>query len=1072
MKKLCSVIVLASLVLAMAGTANAATYSFGGYVDNAWETVGSPGNWLETVSWGYSMVLPGENDVALIRNGSTANLSSVQTVNELISGAGGEKGNVTVNGGTLRAKNQGNTSVWGNGFVSIGSTATETGVLTINSGTVTADRYLILGNWATLNMNGGTLNAGFGVTGFQDWDSGISFDNAANAQINMYGGVINTKYINYWTNFGAIYFANTSGKIVIDTDWCIQSGQSGGTMLADGKITAASGLTVVAETFEATPGNWDARIFAANNTAGSTYRYHDAKGTPANNQDWNNVTNWFVGGAAVTVLPGEFDIVHLPESRYGSPDPVPAAEELTFVLSGTAAATVNHIAVTPYAVNSPTFPVTLTVQGQLRVKTQNNSGGAGVDGALTLGASNVGKGTLIMNSGRMDIDDTLWIGNGASSEGEFVMNGGEVYVGYIPRARSANGELVVGKNNGKGHLEMVGGTLYASNFVCDPNGTVNFSGDAKIVVSNTAQKTAIEGYMTSGNITGAVLTEVAGTLELSVDRLLGYWDFEEGGTVAAGGTTTDKSNISPAIDLTLQADAAIITDPDRSGYVLDGQLTGTGVRGAKSAVMDISKLNTPKVFTMQAWVRPTNIEEQWASIAKSDTTNAHNLLSMNSGLLFMKEPPGYDKMLEVWRGTEWNTDGTGPWHHLLVTSDGYKFYGYVDGVLRNTRVHGPVTFNDLQAEWWIGLGTTHLIDDVAMWNGYCPAVSAAGLYNGTYTVFNVPLNSYSRESSAPGCTGALNADDPNLVAWYHLEEDTGTTTSDLSNPAYFAPASGTLYQDAAFGFDSSNKLFQPLTFGNYFVSTDPTPNNSSSSIDGSYIMATGTKYNDANSLSNGFTISAWINPVDLHNVQWGTIATKGGWEGMLHFYYENGGIVLQVKTTGGEGGDARRTNSIQNVIQPNEWTHVAGVWDPNDPIEEGTLYFNGSKLAISNPATQTTGKLVDVYPALGFMVSAPGGDNGGTTFSIPGYDFQTRTFRGGIDDVRLYNRILTDEEVACLAYRNCVPRLVGAFDGDCAKVDMSDLAALSADWQDPYTIDDLKTMAEYWLEADVIYPVY
>jgi hypothetical protein len=163
MKKLVLILVMAAMV----GNVGAATYAFGGYVDNVWETVGSPGNWLETVTWGYSTVLPGENDVALIRNSSTANLSSVQTVKELVSGAWGEKGNVVVDGGTLRAKNQGNTYDWGNGFMTIGPSAGEAGVLTINSGTVTADRYLILGNGATLNMNGGTLNAGFGVTGFK-----------------------------------------------------------------------------------------------------------------------------------------------------------------------------------------------------------------------------------------------------------------------------------------------------------------------------------------------------------------------------------------------------------------------------------------------------------------------------------------------------------------------------------------------------------------------------------------------------------------------------------------------------------------------------------------------------------------------------------------------------------------------------------------------------------------------------------------------------------------------------------------------------------------------------------------
>jgi hypothetical protein len=88
------------------------------------------------------------------------------------------------------------------------------------------------------------------------------FSNAANAQINMYGGVINTTYLNYWDNAGTIYFANTDGMIIVDTAWQLDSGQVIATMLATGKITAAAGLSIVAESFEATPGNWDARIYA------------------------------------------------------------------------------------------------------------------------------------------------------------------------------------------------------------------------------------------------------------------------------------------------------------------------------------------------------------------------------------------------------------------------------------------------------------------------------------------------------------------------------------------------------------------------------------------------------------------------------------------------------------------------------------------------------------------------------------------------------------------------------------------------------------------------------------------
>lgn len=262
MKKVSSLVVVASLVLAMAGIVSAGTYNFGGYTDNAWETVN---NWLDADNgWATSTVLPGQNDVTMIRNNATANLSSSQTVNTLLVGNWDESGSVVVDGGNLLVKSLSGTTTWGDGHLEVGRGAA-TGVLTINSGTVTADRYLLLGGGSskvgTLNMNGGELNVGFGFTG-NLWDGGITFDNSPNSQINIYGGVINTTYINYWTEAGTIFFGNDQGMIIVDTDWQLGDSQNIANLLAAGKITAAAGYTIVAEAFEQTPGDWDARIYA------------------------------------------------------------------------------------------------------------------------------------------------------------------------------------------------------------------------------------------------------------------------------------------------------------------------------------------------------------------------------------------------------------------------------------------------------------------------------------------------------------------------------------------------------------------------------------------------------------------------------------------------------------------------------------------------------------------------------------------------------------------------------------------------------------------------------------------
>jgi hypothetical protein len=104
------------------------------------------------------------------------------------------------------------------------------------------------------------------------------------------------------------------------------------------------------------------------------------------------------------------------------------------------------------------------------------------------------------------------------------------------------------------------------------------------------------------------------------------------------------------------------------------------------------------------------------------------------------------------------------------------------------------------------------------------------------------------------------------------------------------------------------------------------------------------------------------------------------------------------------------------------------------------------------------------------MISSPGGSIPETA-ELPEQVY--RTFQGLIDDVRIYNRPLTDEEIACLAYRNCVPRLVGDFkEGDCAKIDLLDYAAYADEYITTYEIDNLAAIADNWLETDLIFPNY
>jgi|GEM_PF-6864935 len=663
------------------------------------------------------------------------------------------------------------------------------------------------------------------------------------------------------------------------------------------------------------------------------------------------------------------------------------------------------------------------------------------------------------------------------------------------------------------------------------------------------------------------LVVMAGLVQAA--SLVGYWDFD---TKYLDGTrlfADDVSGVAPKVPLWVRTGGQIVFDTDRNSYVLDPRSASNAGTGAGGAIglnpltglpYDITKMNATQGFALSVWVKPRleypagtpiplgnlnqGCDEQHYLIAGHTAGSGHRLFSMNSGSFYAcqeTDPFTGWNPIQVWRGSSWNPtfgpdnnndgygdywDGTGPWHHLVVTSDGSYYYTYVDGVERvpsdnehwssdpNNPLYDPLSptripvigsgflpFGSDQA-WGIardsnGSGTTHKVDDVAFFNGYLPPASVAGLYNKTYTPFTVPV--VDRPRYVPVCND-VHPGDPNLVAWYHFEAQGAGgagTTNDLS--AAFPAVDGVFMQGAATTFDNAATPFQPsLTVGNVLVSSDPDPNDDPAvATNGTYVAADGDKFDDVAMLNGtpgeygvaygtgGFTITAWINPVDLHDNSgagrpWGVIATKGGYDGSYIFYYENGGLHGLVNSD--DPFDSTRADSAGGKVAPGRWAHVAMVFDRAGNILVGLdpnnfndlapnnirFYVDGKELTNSGTA-EIWGNIKSVpYP---FTISAPGG-NVASPDPNTTPDLVTRTFRGAIDDVRLYNKVLTDEEIACVAYRNCVSRVVPDYAGNDCKANMDDIGALSAGWKSTYNMPQLLDLAEVWLRDDLIYPVY
>ena len=207
-----------------------------------------------------------------------------------------------------------------------------------------------------------------------------------------------------------------------------------------------------------------------------------------------------------------------------------------------------------------------------------------------------------------------------------------------------------------------------------------------------------------------------------------------------------------------------------------------------------------------------------------------------------------------------------------------------------------------------------------------------------------------------------------LVGHWQFEEGSGTTTADSALGGF----TGTLVNDP---------LWVPGQVGQYALEFD----GANDRVDVGNPAAL--------QLTGPMTIAAWAWPDTLSDN--GRIVTKGGASGSRGWALNVESIDvwrLQI---------AASSTTLISVsvpgVQLNAWTHVAGVYDPNDaggPIMK--LYLNGVLAG-----TETVG-----VPAAQF--------NSGLNVSIGSRPDGTTRWNGKIDEVRIYARALSDAEMAAL----------------------------------------------------------
>ena len=160
----------------------------------------------------------------------------------------------------------------------------------------------------------------------------------------------------------------------------------------------------------------------------------------------------------------------------------------------------------------------------------------------------------------------------------------------------------------------------------------------------------------------------------------------------------------------------------------------------------------------------------------------------------------------------------------------------------------------------------------------------------------------------------------------------------------------------------------------------------------------GLKLCDANKLGNSYTISFWMKPDAVNGAVDPTLAAGT----FSPEYWLN--LTFDAKIWSSKaGGPTYIASPAANVYQANKWQHVAVTVDGNTPgatagTVTGKLFVDGKLVS--------TGEVVD-----GIMTNT----GAEIYFGVNGWDAY---FKGALDDVMMFDKALTDDEVGAIADKN------------------------------------------------------
>lgn len=438
--------------------------------------------------------------------------------------------------------------------------------------------------------------------------------------------------------------------------------------------------------------------------------------------------------------------------------------------------------------------------------------------------------------------------------------------------------------------------------------------------------------------------------------LVGHWTMD--------GPQVNWSN-NTVVDLSGSGYTGTMTNMDKNFSSRPGQMgQALAFDGAEDYLTVGNNLNMgTNDFSISAWTKSTstavgnNNGVVYKKTGTSQSYTAGYRLNMPNGAYSFSIADGTN-VRSLGAGSGYND---GNWHHVTATADrGNEMRIYIDGVLINSTPE--ITVGNIDSTWNLSIGAMYnppnvwhefngSLDDVRIYNRVLTPDEITGLYN----LGQVKINKTRKDRVTNGLVGHWTMDGTNI--------DWSASTSEIKDIS-----GNSRHGDAAGGLTSVNAI--PAVIGQGIQSK-----NASHSI----VVA------DHASISgfNEMTLSAWFKPDQYPSGEVHLIAhahTAAPHQAYGFLFSATGHLSFYTRNTSSAWVGNRRADPLTI----GKWHHVVG-------------RYNGSRVTVSVDGVDVsqytgnqTGQLYDAASSLRI--------------------FDWNIF-GSLDDVRLYNRALTDAEI-------------------------------------------------------------